>query len=63
MNDLKKLRDKYYRYTVMQKEGAWREKDFKKAFRIRENEKINYQKWRLLDGIIKEMEKENEKNK
>lgn len=63
MKDLKELRDKYYKHTKMQREEAWKEKDFKKAFKIREKEKENYEKWKLLAGIVKEMEKENEKNK
>ena len=61
MNDLKKLRERYYKETKMQKQGAWKEKDNVKAFRIREKEKINYEKWKLLDGIIKAKEK-GEKN-
>ena len=55
-----KLRDDLYKHSKMQKEGAWKEKNFKKAIKIRKEEKVNYEKWRLLNGIIKEMEKENE---
>lgn len=58
MSDLKKLRDRYYKETKIQKQGAWKEKDNVKAYKIRQKEKINYEKWKLLDGIIKEMEKE-----
>lgn len=59
MSNLEKLRDAYYKVPKTQKEGAWKEKDFKKATKIREKEKINYEKWKLLDGIIKA----NQKNK
>lgn len=59
MGNLEKLRDAYYKESKTQKEGAWKEKDFKKAYKIRQKEKINYEKWKLLDGIIKA----NQKNK
>lgn len=59
MNDLEKLRDRYYKVSKMQKQGAWKEKDNVKAYKIRQKEKINYEKWKLLDGIIKA----NQKNK
>ena len=55
--DLKKLRDDYYWLTKRQRVGAWKEKDFKKAERLRKKEKINFEKWKLLDGLVKEMEK------
>lgn len=58
MNETKKLRDKLYKETKIQREGAWKEKDFKKALKLREKEKVNYEKWKLLDGIIKAQEKE-----
>ena len=58
-----KLKDELYRHSKLQKEGAWKEKDFKKAHKIRQDEKINYEKWRLLNGIIKEMEKEENENR
>ena len=61
--ELKKLKNDLYRQSVLQKQGAWKEKNFKKAFKIRQQEKINYEKWRLLNGIIKEMEKEENENK
>lgn len=61
MRELKKLRDKYYWESRLQRSGAWKEKDFKKAIRIREKEKINYEKWKLLDGVIKVYEREEKK--
>lgn len=61
--EMVKLRDDLYKFTKMQKEGAWKEKDFKKAHKIRQKEKINYEKWKLLNGIIKEMEKEENENR
>lgn len=62
MSDLKKLRDRYYKETKIQKQGAWKEKDNVKVYKIRQKEKINYEKWKLLDGIIKASEKEEKKN-
>ena len=47
--EMVKLRDDLYKFTKMQKEGAWKEKDFKKAHKIRQKEKINYEKWKLLN--------------
>ena len=41
-----------------QREIAWNTKDYKKSTKIREKEKINYEKWKLVDGIIKQNEKE-----
>lgn len=61
--EMLKLRNDLYEYSKLQRLGAWEEKDFKRAVKIREKEKINYEKWRLLNGIIKEMEKEENENK
>lgn len=60
---LKNLRDKYYQETIIQKKKAWSIKNYKKSIEIRNQEKENYKKWQLLNGLVKEMEKENEKNK
>lgn len=62
MNNLSLLRDKYYKETKIQRQGAWNEKNFKRACEIRKKEKINYEKWKLLDGIIKAQERERLKN-
>lgn len=61
MNELKKLKDNLYKETVYQKKKAWNTKSCEEAFKIREEEKINYEKYKLLDGIIKAKEK-GEKN-
>lgn len=58
-----KLRDDLYRHSKLQREGAWKEKNFKKASKIRKKEKVNYEKWKLINGIIKEMEKEENEGK
>lgn len=58
MKKEKELRNKLYEETLLQKRSAWNEKDYKKSFKIRQKEKINYEKWKLLDGIIKAKEKD-----
>lgn len=57
---LRKLKNDLYRETIMQREQAWYVKDFKKSYNQRQKEQRNFEKWKLLDGLLKEMEKENE---
>lgn len=61
--EILKLRDDLYINTKLQREGAWKEKNFKRSCEIRKKQKENFEKWRLLNGIIKEMEKEENENK
>lgn len=58
MNNLNKIRKELFLLTMEQREIAWNTKDYKKSTKIREKEKINYEKWKLVDGIIKQNEKE-----
>ena len=62
MNSLSLLRNKYYEETKLQRQGAWGEKNFQRACEIRRKEKMNYEKWKLLDGIIRAQERERLKN-
>ena len=62
MNNLRLLRDKYYKETRFQMDGAWKEKNYERACEIRKKEKTNYEKWKLIDGIIKAQERERLKN-
>lgn len=64
MSNLNKMRRELFLLTIEQREVAWNTKDYEKSMKIREKEKINYEKWKLVDGIIKQNEKErkNEKN-
>ena len=57
---LRKMKDDLYRETIRQREQAWYVKDFRKSYNQRQKEQINFEKWKLLDGLLKEMEKENE---
>lgn len=60
--DLSKLKDDLYQQTKIQRKRAWGEKDYKKCIKLREKEKETYEKWRLLNGIIKANEKEGKEN-
>lgn len=62
MDDLKKLKDKYYKISKEQKENAWYIKDDKRKYNLRLKEKENYEKWKLLDGIIRAKEKGEKKD-
>lgn len=57
---LRKLKNDLYRETIMQREQAWYVKDFKKSYNQRQKEQRNFEKWKLLDGLLKEMEKDDE---
>jgi len=57
---LRKMKDDLYKETIRQREQAWYVKDFRKSYNQRQKEQINFEKWKLLDGLLKEMEKENE---
>lgn len=65
MNNLKKIRRDLNFVATNQKINAWKEKDFDKAQNIREKEQENYEKIKLIDGIIKASRKgdKNGKNK
>lgn len=62
MNNLNKIRKELLLLTMEQREIAWNTKDYEKSIKIREKEKINYEKWKLVDGIIKQNEKEKKEN-
>ena len=53
MSDKEKLRQNYYKMSKEQKEDAWKAENYDKANKIRQEQKTNYEKWKLLDGIIK----------
>lgn len=57
---LRKLKNDLYRETQIQKEQAWYVKDFRKSYNQRQKEQRNFEKWKLLDGLLKEMEKDDE---
>lgn len=58
MSNLNKMRRELFKITKAQRENAWIEKDFKKSMELREKEQENYEKLKLLNGIIKAKEKE-----
>lgn len=60
MSNLKKLKKEIYKLTLEQKETAWNLK-YDDSCKLRKEEKKNYEKYKLLEGIIKAREKE-EKN-
>lgn len=62
IKELNKLKDDLYVVSATQKKQAWYQKDYKSSKKIREKEKENYEKWRLIKGIIKEYEKEKKEN-
>ena len=63
MNNLSKIKKELFLLTIEQREIAWNTKDYEKSIKIREKEKINYEKWKLIDGIIKQNEKERKNGK
>ena len=63
MNNLSKIRKELFLLTIEQREIAWNTKNYEKSIKIREKEKINYEKWKLVDGIIKQNEKERKNDK
>lgn len=58
MNNLSKIRKELFLLTMEQREIAWNIKDYEKSIKIRKKEKTNYEKWKLVSGIIKANEKE-----
>lgn len=58
MSNLNKMRRELFEITRAQRENAWNEKNFKKSMKLREKEQENYEKLKLLNGIIKAKEKE-----
>ena len=63
MSNLNKMRRELFEITRTQRENAWNEKDFKKSMSLREKEQENYEKLKLLNGIIKANEKERKNGK
>ena len=63
MKNLNKMKNDLYIITRFQKEKAWKEKDFDKSQEIRKEEKENYEKYKLIEGLIKANEKGNKSNK
>ena len=64
MKNLFKIKTDLYLETLKQKKGAWLIKDFDKSNELRKKEIINYEKYKLIAGIIKANErgKKNGKN-
>ena len=62
MKNLNKMKNDLYIITRFQKEKAWKEKDFDKSQEIRKEEKENYEKYKLIEGLIKANEKGNKSN-
>ena len=63
MSNLNKIRRELFKITKAQRKNAWIEKDFKKSMELREKEQENYEKLKLLNGIIKANEKERKNGK
>lgn len=62
IKELNKLKDDLYVVSATQKKQAWYQKDYETSMKIRQKEKENYEKWRLIKGIIKANEKEKKEN-
>ena len=62
MNDMKDLRRELLFKTKEQRNKAWIAKNYEKSEELRKEEEKNYDKWKLLNGIIKAIEKGNENN-
>ena len=56
--ELKKIKDSLYWETRTQRKGAWKEKDFNRAEKIRKKERENFEKWKFVSGLIKATEKQ-----
>lgn len=63
MNNLNKMRRELYIKTMKQKSVAWDAKTYDNITKIRKDEQKNYEKWKLLDGIIKAKQKEKQNGK
>ena len=53
MSDKEKLRKDYYKISKEQREDAWKIDNYEKAYKVRQEQKKNFEKWKLLDGLIK----------
>jgi hypothetical protein len=60
MNDLNKMRDNLYKETKIQRQNAWKEKDYKKAVAIRKKEQETFKKWEFVKKFIDAKRKEDE---
>ena len=58
MNKMNELRKELYLKSEEQQRHAWNIKNYDKSMDLRKKQKENFEKWRLLDGIIKQNEKE-----
>lgn len=61
MNEMKELREKYYKISVNKKDSAWKVNNYEQAVKIRKEQKESYEKWKLIKGIIKVNEKKGDK--
>lgn len=59
MNNLSKMRKELDFEATNQKINAWKVKDFHTAQKIRQKEQENYEKIKLIDGIMKANRKGN----
>lgn len=59
---MKDLRRQLLFKTKEQRNKAWVAKNYEKSIELRNKEKESYDKWKLLDGIIKASEKGNKNN-
>ena len=62
MNDMKDLRRQLLFKAKEQRNKAWVAKNYEKSEELRKEEEKNYDKWKLLNGIIKAIEKGNKNN-
>lgn len=61
MNNLWKIKNELFLTTKAQKKSAWVTSSYEKAQKIREKERENYEKYKLLEGLIKATKKGNKK--
>lgn len=57
MKEIKELKNDLFLKTMEDKKKAWSINDFDKAIEIRKREQTDFEKWKLLSGIIKANEK------
>ena len=63
MNKMNELRKELYLKSEEQQRHAWYIKNYDKSMDLRKKQNENFEKWRLLDGIIKQNEKERKNGK
>lgn len=62
MSNLSKLKRDLFFKSKEQKNAAWVAKNYDEQKRIREEEQKVYEKWQLLDGIMRANEKGKKEN-